>query len=136
MFEKKPRRWLATPGLMTGSYPRLGGLWWKAGLFWLIVLAAGIAAGKYWEALQIRAIETDQPVTATIISIWTEPRKHGEAKMGRISFTRQQGGREISCTITVAIERLPTSLHFVGKEVDIVPRSNSCYDPIIPILLP
>jgi hypothetical protein len=104
--------------------------------FWLIVLAAGIAAGKYWEALQIRAIETDQPVTATIISIWTEPRKHGEAKMGRISFTRQQGGREISCTITVAIERLPTSLHFVGKEVDIVPRSNSCYDPIIPILLP
>lgn len=136
MLEKKPRRWFATPGLMTGPYPRLGGLWWKAALFWLLVLAAGFAAGKYWEALQIKRIETDPRAIATITKIWTEPRKHGQVKMGRISFTHQQDGREISCTITIAIERLPTNLHFVGKEVDIVPRSNSCYDPIIPILLP
>ncbi|MBB3149886.1 hypothetical protein FHS21_006343 [Phyllobacterium trifolii] len=137
MFEKKPLRWFATPGLNTGPYPGFSRLWWKAAIFWTIVLALGFAASKYWEATQRKRVETDPHSTATIVSVWTE--KHGrsgfEIKMGKITFVRQHEGKSVSCSITIYLENLPAKFQEVGQSIDIVPRAESCYRPIVPLLL-
>jgi hypothetical protein len=136
LFDKKPMRWFETPGLNTGPYPGFSRLWWKAVIFWMIVLALGFAAGKYWEAIQRTRIETDPHSTATIVNVWTE--QHGrssqEIKMGQIAFVRLQEGRPIDCRITIDLENLPASSQEVGQLIDIVPRPDSCYRPVIPAL--
>ncbi len=92
-------------------------------LLGLSLLAAGFALKSYRDETRI---ETEQGQDARILDL--QRRRHTLA--GTITFERTVGGRPITCRTQALLGEVGDDLH-VGDTITIIPRDDSCGEPII-----
>lgn len=103
-----------------------------------LIFAVALLVAPFWIAIhqmKISRIENYPHASALIIRTWTNT-IHAEDKvyfvpMGHLQFVRTNGGKTFNCAIDLKIPESYTA----GESIDIVPRADSCFEPIVPEIM-
>lgn len=95
-----------------------------------------IALSSYYfiHGINVSRINSRPHATATIVDVWTEIKGNKPpvaVSVARIKFQRASGSELIDCDVTRQIG-YPHDGFRPGDTVDVVPRLDSCYEPLVP----
>lgn len=80
-----------------------------------------------------KRIKRDPHVRAEIMELWVIQTRHGydsNAVGGYIKFTRSDAKTSYSCEVSAVLGDKDDGLK-VGELIEVVPRLDSCYEPIV-----
>lgn len=85
------------------------------------------------DVIKIGRIKRDPHVQAEILQVWAVKNRYGQETgrvEGFIRFERSAGEKTYSCEVSATLGNTADNLK-VGDLIEIVPRLDSCYEPVI-----